>query len=126
MKRLASLLIVLSLMICPLAMGWESAVHAKGVQDICKALGFNEKQATRVGDGAWHDGNDIRIERKKGEKKVDFYRNQDRAFNTGVLAEGTPVTSRVAMAVATQRIRMQTAMVGGAVRPVHCRMFQHL
>ena len=105
MKRLASLLIVLSLMICPLAMGWESAVHAKGVQDICKALGFNEKQATRVGDGAWHDGNDIRIERKKGEKKVDFYRNQDRAFNTGVLAEGTPVKTYGKIAVSPNDTR---------------------
>ena len=91
MKRFAFLLIALSLQICPLAMGWEAAVHAKGVQDICKALGFNEEQATRVCGGAWLDGNDVRFERKKDEKKVEFYRNQDRAFNTGVWGEGMPV-----------------------------------
>ena len=91
MKRIASIAVSLLLFIQASVMGWESAIHAKGVQDICKVLGFNEEQATRVGDGAWFDGNDVRIERKKGEKKVDFYRNQDRAFNTGVLAEGLSV-----------------------------------
>ena len=91
MRRLASLLFALCLLICPLAMGWESAVHAKGVQDICKALGVKEEQATYVCGGAWLDGNDVRFERKKGEKKVEFYRTQDRAFNTGVWGEGFPV-----------------------------------
>ena len=91
MKRLVSLLIVFSLLVCQTTMAWESFVHAKGVQDICKALGFNDEQAIRVGDGAWSDGSDITIERKAGEKNVQMYRNQDRVFNTGVLAEGTPV-----------------------------------
>ena len=91
MKRFVSLLMVFSLLICQTMMAWESFVHAKGVQDICKAFGFNDKQVTLVGDGAWLDGSDITIERKAGEKNVQMYRNQDRAFNTGVLAEGTPV-----------------------------------
>ena len=91
MKRLVSLLIVFSLLACQTTMAWESFVHAKGVQDICKAFGFSDEQAIRVGDGAWSDGSDITIERKAGEKNVQMYRNQDRVFNTGVLAEGTPV-----------------------------------
>ena len=91
MKRLVSLLVVLGLLACPLAKAWESAVHAKGVQDICKALGFTEEQAIRVGDGAWFDGSDIRMVRKDGRKEAEFYRNQDRVFNTGVWEEGAPV-----------------------------------
>ena len=91
MKRLFSLLVVFSLLTSPLALGWESFVHAKGVQDICKALGFSEEQAIRVGDGAWFDGSDIRIERKEGQKDLKLYSNQDRVFNTGVWGEGTPV-----------------------------------
>ena len=105
MKRFAFLLIALSLLICPLAMGWEAAVHAKGVQDICKALGFNEEQATCVCGGAWLDGNDVRFERKKGEKKVEFYRNQDRAFNTGVWGEGMPVKTYGTFAVSPNDTR---------------------
>ena len=91
MKHIAFLFIMLCLLMTPSAMAWESAVHAKGVQDICKAFGFSEAAAIRVGDGAWYDGNDIRLERKEGEKGVTAFRNQDRVFNTGVLAEGTPV-----------------------------------
>ena len=91
MKRIAFLFIMLCLLMTPSAMAWESAVHAKGVQDICKAFGFNDEQATLVGDGAWNDGNDLRFQRNEGEKDITIYRNQDRAFNTGVLAEGTPV-----------------------------------
>ena len=105
MKRFAFLLIALSLLICPLAMGWEAAVHAKGVQDICKALGFNEEQATCVCGGAWLDGNDVRFERKKDEKKVEFYRNQDRAFNTGVWGEGMPVKTYGTFAVSPNDTR---------------------
>jgi len=91
MKHIAFLFIMLCLLMTPSAMAWESAVHAKGVQDICKAFGFSEAAALRVGDGAWYDGNDIRLDRKEGEKGVSAFRNQDRVFNTGVLAEGTPV-----------------------------------
>ena len=91
MKHIAFLFIMLCLLMTPSAMAWESAVHAKGVQDICKAFGFSEAAAIRVGDGAWYDGNDIRLDRKEGEKGVSAFRNQDRVFNTGVLAEGTPV-----------------------------------
>ena len=91
MKRLVSLLIVFSLLACQTTMAWESFVHAKGVQDICKAFGFSDQQVTLVGDGAWSEGSDITIERKADEKNVQMYRNQDRVFNTGVLAEGTPV-----------------------------------
>ena len=91
MKHMAFLFIMLCLLMTPSAMAWESAVHAKGVQDICKAFGFSEAAAIRVGDGAWYDGNDIRLDRKEGEKGVSAFRNQDRVFNTGVLAEGTPV-----------------------------------
>ncbi|MCR4573913.1 MAG: hypothetical protein K5787_09115 [Lentisphaeria bacterium] len=91
MKRLVSLLIVLCLLVCPLAKAWESAVHAKSVQDICKALGFSEEQAICVGDGAWFDGSDVRVVRKEGQKDLQCYRNQDRVFNTGVWGEGTPV-----------------------------------
>ena len=91
MKRIAFLFIMLWLLAMSSAMAWEAAVHAKGVQDICKAFGFSEADATRVGDGAWFDGNDIRIERNEGGKDISFIRNQDRAFNTGVLAEGMPV-----------------------------------
>ena len=91
MKHITFLFIMLWLLAMPSAMAWEAAVHAKGVQDICKAFGFSEADATRVGDGAWFDGNDIRIERNEGGKDISFIRNQDRAFNTGVLAEGMPV-----------------------------------
>ncbi|MCR5381397.1 MAG: hypothetical protein K6G44_10485 [Lentisphaeria bacterium] len=91
MKHIAFLFIMLGILVTPSAMAWESAVHAKGVQDICKAFGFSEAAAIRVGDGAWYDGNDIRLDRKEGEKGVSAFRNQDSVFNTGVLAEGTPV-----------------------------------
>ena len=41
MKQMAFLFIMLCLLImAPSAVAWESAVHAKGVQDICKAFGF--------------------------------------------------------------------------------------
>ncbi len=105
MKRFVSLLIVLSLLVCQTTMAWESAVHAKGVQDICKAFGFSEEQAIRVGDGAWFDGSDIRIERKEGQKDVDFYMNLDRVFNTGVWAEGTPVKTYGKFAVSPNDTR---------------------
>ena len=105
MRRFAFLLIALSLLVCPLASGWESAVHGKGVQDICKALGFNEEQATYVSGGAWLDGNDVRFERKKDEKKVEFFRNQDRAFNTGVWGEGMPVKTYGKFAVSPNDTR---------------------
>jgi hypothetical protein len=92
MKQMAFLFIMSCLLImAPSAVAWESAVHAKGVQDICKAFGFSEAAAICVGDGAWYDGNDIRLERREGEKGVSAFRNQDRAFNTGVLADGMPV-----------------------------------
>ncbi|MBR4417304.1 MAG: hypothetical protein IKS67_11075, partial [Victivallales bacterium] len=68
MKRLVSLLIVFSLLACQTTMAWESFVHAKGVQDICKAFGFSDQQVTLVGDGAWSEGSDITIERKADEK----------------------------------------------------------
>ena len=91
MKRMTFLFIILCILATPLAMAWESAVHAKAMQDVCRAVGFGEADATRVGDGGWFDGNDIRIDRQEGKKGVSFIRNQDCAFNTGVLAEGTPV-----------------------------------
>ena len=74
MKRMAFLFIMLCILAMPSAKAWEAAVHAKGVQDICKAFGFSEADATRVGDGAWFDGNDIRIERNEGGKDISLYK----------------------------------------------------
>ena len=91
MKRIAFLFIMLCILAMPSAKAWEAAVHAKGVQDVCKAFGFSDADATLVGDGAWNDGNDIRLQRNEGEKDISIFRNQDRAFNTGVLADGTPI-----------------------------------
>ncbi|MBO4528189.1 MAG: hypothetical protein J5743_11205, partial [Victivallales bacterium] len=70
MKRIAFLFIMLCILAMPSAKAWEAAVHAKGVQDICKAFGFNDEQATLVGDGAWNDGNDLRFQRNEGEKDI--------------------------------------------------------
>lgn len=109
MKRFVSWLMVFILLACRTMMAWESFVHAKGVQDICKAFGFNDAQATLVGDGAWLDGSDITIERKGGEKKVQMFRNQDRVFNTGVLAEGMPVKTYGKFPVSPNDTRYQNA-----------------
>ena len=106
MKQMAFLFIMSCLLImAPSAVAWESAVHAKGVQDICKAFGFSEAAAICVGDGAWYDGNDIRLERREGEKGVSAFRNQDRAFNTGVLAEGMPVKTYGAFSISPNDTR---------------------
>lgn len=105
MKRTASMVVFLLLLLCVPAMGWEPAVHAKGVQDVCKAMGFTEDQAAIVGDGAWVDGNDIRVERKAGQKSIQLYRNQDRAFNTGVLGDGIPVKTYGKIAISPNDTR---------------------
>ena len=105
MKRAASMIVFLLLLLCIPVMGWEPAVHAKGVQDVCKALGFTEDQAAIVGDGVWVDGNDIRIERKAGQKSIQLYRNQDRAFNTGVVGDGIPVKTYGKIAISPNDTR---------------------
>ena len=107
MKRAASVIVflLLLLLLCIPVMGWEPAVHAKGVQDVCKALGFTEDQAAIVGDGAWVDGNDIRVERKAGQKSIQLYRNQDRAFNTGVMGDGIPVKTYGKIAISPNDTR---------------------